>query len=311
MAEDTLFGEVYDQVTVIRDSLLTKPSDQVTWANFTYTDALEYARQRVDTAWFNRVHIQMADEVWRKRFLPVLLRVDSVATKWKNDKANWAIKNDPKNLIRITPVNIDTEYYRYAGGVDEVTVKFKFEPLNGGIEQCQFEYGVFPISSDVDSLLKAAKELEDNGLISLGGSFDRLFKGQCIHSKPILRTKTAWYEVPYSYEKIFAGETVASLTKGYDFIVRPTSVRKQGVTYDGEGFEMPESIENYLRWREKVGDWDADVKSGSAPLYTSDVAEEILKSTYEDRWEVGVAISDSIMNLQHPEAFKFFRLSMR
>lgn len=60
MAEDTLFGKVYDEITIIRDSLLTKPSDQVAWANFTYNAALDYAKQRVDTAWFNRVHIQMA-----------------------------------------------------------------------------------------------------------------------------------------------------------------------------------------------------------------------------------------------------------
>ena len=97
---------------------------------------------------------------------------------WKSNRAEWQEANDPNNLISITPVDIDTEYYSYTYGIDEAQIKFKFTPLQGPIEQCQFSYGVFPISSDIHSLLESSDELSDRlGIASLLGN--NLLKARC------------------------------------------------------------------------------------------------------------------------------------
>lgn len=306
MEDDTLFGPIYDIVSVARDSVLTKPSDQVVWAELSYQELLEFRRLSQDST-FNADANAKSMEQWKKRNYAIALKVDSIAQAWKSNRAEWQEANDPNNLISITPVDIDTEYYSYTYGIDEVQIKFKFTPLQGPIEQCQFSYGVFPISSDIHSLLESSDELSDRlGIASLLGN--DLLKARCIHSTPITKTQYGWYKVPYSYEDVIGGESVRSLQKGYDLVVDVRSVRMNGKTIDGDGFEMPDAIENYLRFRDfsDSSKYEIKLQEGYAPLYTDDVALEFLDLKYVNQYELFFDYTDSLLTQKFELASKFY-----
>lgn len=305
MDGDTLFGDVYDAVSTIRDSVLIKPSDQVTWSELTYNDLLDYAKLLRDTA-FYKENETIASIRWESSYKPVLFEVDSLAAVWLERKAVWKLENDPNSYLKITPVNIETDYYEYSYGVKDVHVKFQFKPLKGPLEQCTFAYGVFPVSSEIEELLMRAETLGEY----LSSSTTDLLRAKCIHSSRITKTKYGRYEVPYSYETVLSGETVASLTEGYDFIIRVSSIRKDGETIDGDGFEIPSSIKSYVRFRDfsDSTDFYTQAENGFSPIYTDDVAMEMLDKKYIDQWEVTSQIQDSILMERFELAHDFIRL---
>jgi len=309
MEEDTLFGPIYDLVSVARDSVLTKPSDQVTWSELSYKELLDFRRLATDSV-FNREASDKSMTRWRKGSYFTALKTDSVAQEWKNKREQWQLVNDPNNFISITPVDIETEYYSYSHGIEKVKVKFKFKPLKGSIEQCQFNYGVFPKLSDIHTLLESSDDLSDR--LGIGSLVEDLLKARCIHSNAINQTKYGWYEVPYSYEDIMGGKSIRSLLKGYDLIVDVQSVRVNGATIDGDGFEMPNSIESYLRYRDfsDSSKFESQLLAGSAPLYTDDVALEFLEMEYSDKYELYFDIRDSLLSQRFELASNFYDMML-
>ena len=310
MEEDSIFGSIYDIVSVARDSVLTKPSDQVIWADLTYQELLDYRNLSMDSA-FNAEASSESMKRWKAEKYTIALQVDSIARTWKSERTQWQEANDPNNFISITPVDIDTEYYSYNYGIDEVQIKFKFKPLRGPVDQCQFNYGVFPIAAEVRSLMESSDDLSDK--LGIGSLFsDDLLKARCIHSKSITKTKYGWYEVPYTYEDIIGGESIKSLQRGYDLIVDVQYVRVNGKTIDGDGFEMPEVIENYLRYRDfsDSSKYETSLQEGFAPLYTDDIALELLDLVYEDQYVLFLDYRDSLLSQKFDLASDFYEMML-
>lgn len=268
---DTLFADFYQKV---RDRV-EKMSDikKATYSDITYRRLFDYVVFLRDTTYWGPL-MEKGDKEWENIYGSYLPQGDSVINYWKN----YLEENSLDKYVKIELTNINKQYYKYSGGLEEVNLGFKLTPLQGAIEQIRFNYGYKP------------KISEDSKYYS---------KHSCILTSPFSSPVVRYWEVSYSDRNTFADKSVETFLRDYNLYIEITSIRKDGTNISTNDFNIPEVVFYYFEFGE-----NDDVMEG---YYKENIIKELVSKDYLTKWEYYEKQSDIAKKKKDELCFNFFK----
>jgi hypothetical protein len=271
LKSDTLFADFYE---IIREEV-DQMSDikKAKYNDITYRRLFKYVKHLQDTSYWNPMYKKLEKE-WKSEYGMYLPKADSVLNYWKK----YLEDNTLDKYVKIDLAKIDIEYYRYVGGIKDVSLGFRLTPLQGTVDQIVFTYGY------------QAKIHEDNQYYK---------KIRCRSTTPFSSTTVRFWKVGYSDEKLFSGHNVETFLRDYNLYIEITDIRKDGVNISIDDFTIPIEVSNSLQYENKY-----------PALFESSIDElikEMLNKDYLSKWEYKRKKSDEILEKKDKRSFEFLK----
>jgi len=279
--KDSLFEQTYKNIQFVRDSVLKSEIDKVKWSDLTYKRIQEFVHFSHDTTNFN--YEQISNQ-WQDKYGIYLTKVDSISDYWKKYKE----ENSLDQYVKIDLVEIDKEYYSYAGGIKNVNLGIKLTPLKGKIDQMRFGYSI------------EAKLDEDKEKSIYSSIYSGLDKSWCRMSSPFSQPVVRYWEANYTNEKILEDRTVQTFLRDYNIYFEVDEIRKDGVNISNDDLGIPECVENH--WRYENEEYLKD-------LYVDDIIKDILHVEYVPKYEFLSDELQKILKKKDQLSYDFLALS--
>ena len=269
--DDTSFSGFY---TMLREEV--DQMDDITRAKFnevTYRRLFKYYKFRMDTSYWN-AKSEKWSEVWEREFSKYSTAADSTLNYWKKYKD----ENSLEKYVKVELVNIRKEYYEYIGGLKDVYLVFRMTPLQGIVQQFRFNYGYMP---------------------KIHGDSKYYEKHNCIELEPLSSPRIGYWEVSYSDKDKFAGKTVESFLRDYNFFVEVTEIRKDGINISSDDFDIPKEVTECL---DVEGDYPA-----LFDWYKDILIKKLIKNDYLTKWEYLRQKREEVEEKKDKLCFDFFK----
>ena len=202
---------------------------------------------------------------------------------YKKKNEVWVNENHPNNFVDIELIGINTEYYEYSGGVDDVYFKFRIKTKKGRVQQVT--WGINPKAKINDKKKDDLYSLLD-------------YQGY-IYSSPINNVVTGRYEASYKHEKIAAGKSAKSFLRDYDLNLEIRKVRFKNKNISYDDFELPYEVRMYIKYKEKK-----DV--GMYELYLADIIADEIDANFISKSDYVTKKQDSILESKFPLEFSLY-----
>lgn len=243
----------------ITDSILSKNSElKNKLLNVSYRDLYDLQKLTSNKSYFDSIKEYEIQPKWKIEYEDVITKIDSLYRHYYSNPI------DLSKYIKIELSKIDTDYYSYSGGVEDVDMGFKLTPLKGTVQQLIFEYTYKP---------------------KIGG---KEYSHRCRTTKPITRSVVRWWNVDYSEENILGGETPYTIKRDYDFDIKVLKIRYKDENLSNDESDIPFEIRMYKKYIDENNDSMTD-------LYIKDISNEILNLEYKSLNEYFRPIQDSII----------------
>lgn len=266
---DTSFTSFYEGVRKEVDEF-----DDIKKAKFndvTYRRLFKYTKFFEDTVYWNPLSEKWEKE-WEKDFGVYSKKADSTLNYWEK----YMAENSLDKYVKIELAKIDKEYYDYIGEIKEVNLGFLLTPLQGTIEQMRFNYSY---------------KAKING--------DMYFeKHKCILTTPFSSPTIKYWEVDYSDKDNFAGKSVETFLRDYNFNIEITNIRKNGVNISIVDYNVPDEVSDYFKYG------DEEIMKG---YYKEEVIRKLIFNAYLDKWEYKRKKVSEILEKEDKVCFDFMQ----
>lgn len=215
---DTSFTDFYEHIREQVDDM--SDIKKATYNDITYRRMFRYYKFLQDTTFWNPLSKQWEEE-WDSEYGIYLQKADSVLNYWKK----YLDEKSLGKYVKIELADIDKEYYSYAAGLKEVSLGFRFTPLQGKIEQLNFNYSY------------VAKINESSKLYD---------KNYCISTSPFSGPTIRYWKVDYSEEDRFERHNVETFLRDYNLYIEITDIRKDGKNISSRDFSVPDEVSQCL-----------------------------------------------------------------
>ncbi len=208
------------------------------FGDITYRDLYKHYQFCNDTSYWKPRQEQWAKDYSSQfpnidnRFNSVLAHYDSVVNHSSLNK-----------YVTAELQGFDIDYYSYSGDVEDAYFIFKFTPLQGKIQQLEFNYRY---------KLKISKKWNTAHCI-LQNQFDKPY--------------SAYYEIGYFEKDDFYGMTKQKFCNSYDLEIEITKILKDGEIIEKD--KLPLAIQNYYQ--------ASDDEKG---LYKEEIIKEFVDKNY-------------------------------
>jgi hypothetical protein len=270
-----LYQEVEDFKKLNRDKIKLAKYSELTWQKI-----LDFKNFKFDS--------YSDSDVFEKEYLnkydKTIQKAHELINDYRKKNELWINENHPNNFVEIELIGINTEYYKYSGGVDDVDFKFRIKTKKGRVQQVT--WGINPKAKINDK-----KKYDVYSLLDYQGY---------IYSSPINNVATGRYEASYTHEKIAAGKSANSFLRDYDLNleIRKVRFRNKNISYDD--FKLPYHVEEYIKSEEEKDVWSTEYHLTKIIADEID-ADFISKSDYVSKKQ------DSILEPKFPLEFSFYK----
>ncbi|MDL2320036.1 hypothetical protein LJC45_02760 [Alistipes sp. OttesenSCG-928-B03] len=183
--------------------------------------------------------------------------------------------NSLDRFIQVEFAKLNKEYYYYSSEVKDVEIGFMLTPLLGEIEQIKFNYRY---SAKIDDFFGE--------------------KHRCICTKPISSPRVMYWELEYSDEKRLKSTSTTEFLRDYDIAIEITDVRKDGINYSIDDWNIPTSVLKTL-----------NTDSSRFPYlyesYKEDIIRELLCRDYTDEYSYASSQYDLLIKAKFPNESVF------
>jgi hypothetical protein len=244
MKEDKLFAEFYENIRNNVD--YASDIEKATYNDITYNRLFNYLKFLRDTSYFDPLSEKWKKE-WVSEYGVYLPKADSVLNYWKN----YLEENSLNKYVKIELVDIDKEYYSYYNNLlKEVNLGFRLTPLQGTIEQINFNY--------------TYQEKKDEEWYKRPG------KHYCISTQPFSTSTIRYDEVDFSDKNKFASYNVETFLIDYNLYIEITDIQKDGVNITTKDFLIPTIVSTCLEYE----------KNYIFRRYEDDLIKELINENY-------------------------------
>lgn len=267
---DTSFANFYEEIRKKVDEF-----DDIKKAKFndvTYRRLFKFVKFTQDSTYWNPLY-ETWEKEWENDFGIYSTQADSIIDYWRK----FLEENSLNQYVNIELATIDKNYYSYIGELKDVNLGFRLTPLQGAIEQIQFNYGY------------KAKIDGDN-------SFEKHY---CISTSPFSSPTVRYWEVRYSDKDIFAGKTVETFLRDYDLEIEITKLRKDGENMSTDDFNTPEEVLGYFNY-------EGDIKL-MENHYKDKLIKKYIYKDYLRQWQYTNKKSDEVQEKEDKLCFDFLK----
>lgn len=279
ITNDSLFTYVYKEMVDFKK--LNK--DKIKLANYselTWQEILDYNNFKLEK--LSDIRDEFEKEYLSKYDKTIQKGIELI-NDYKKKNEVWINENHPNNFVDIELIGINTEYYEYSGGVDDVYFKFRIKTKKGRVQQVT--WGINPKAKINDKKKDDLYSLLD-------------YQGY-IYSSPINNVVTGRYEASYKHEKIAAGKSAKSFLRDYDLNLEIRKVRFKNKNISYDDFELPFEVRMYIEYKEKK-----DV--GMYESYLADVIADKIDADFISKTSYVLKKQDSILKEKFPLEFSFY-----
>tara|TARA_B100001059_G_scaffold3131_1_gene2559 strand:+ start:602 stop:1609 length:1008 start_codon:yes stop_codon:yes gene_type:complete len=234
---DTLFENLYSEIKSFRESIEDDEIQQVKWSDLTYKSFIKYKDFVKDTSFWNPQRSKIIKSYYTEYDTSGFVsKVDSISNYWRV----LSQEMDLSNYVKIELVELDKEYYRSLGSLKEVKLGFRLTPLKGKLDQIVFSYDLEPKINEREK----------------SSSYTSLYNlNRCLYSRPLYSSKIGYWECDYSDRDLLGSKSISSLKRDYNLNIIVEEIRRNGINYDKDDFDIPFSIEQLWKYEssEKQG----------------------------------------------------------
>ena len=278
ITKDSSFTYIYEDIEGFKK--LNKDKIKLAnYSNLTWQRIIDFNKFKLDSysnlGEFEKEYISKYDKTIQKGI--------ELINDYKKKNEVWVNENHPNNFVDIELIGINTEYYEYSGGVDDVYFKFRIKTKKGRVQQVT--WGINPKAKINDKKKDDLYSLLD-------------YQGY-IYSSPINNVVTGRYEASYKHEKIAAGKSAKSFLRDYDLNLEIRKVRFKNKNISYDDFELPFEVRMYIEYKEKK-----DV--GMYESYLADVIADKIDADFISKTSYVLKKQDSILKEKFPLEFSFY-----
>lgn len=270
-----LYEEVEDFKKLNRDKIKLANYSELTWQKILDFDKFKFDRYS-DSDVFKKEYLNKYDKTIQK--------AHELINDYRKKNELWLNENHPNNFVDIELIGINTEYYTYSGGVDNVYFKFRIKTKKGRVQQVT--WGINPKAKINDK-----KKYDLYSLLDYQGY---------IYSSPINNVVTGRYEASYTHEKIAAGKSANSFLRDYhlNLEIRKVRFRNKNISYDD--FKLPYEVEKYIKSEEEKDEW-------STEYYLTKIIADEIDADFISKSDYVSKKQDSILESKFPLEFSFYK----
>ena len=245
---DTSFSDFYENIRKPIDNM--SDIKKAKYNDVTYRRLFKYFKFSSDTNYWKPLS-ENWDKEWANKYGIYGPKGDSVLNYWHK----FIAENSLNKYVRIELVQIDKKYYEYIGGIKEVNLGFRLTPLQGPIEQIQFNYGYKP---------------------KINGDSKIYDKHNCISTTPFSSSIIRLWEVGYSDKDNFASENIETFSRDYNLYIEITSIRKDGKNISTNDFSVPKTVSNCFENEKNYPEL--------FEIYKDELIKELINKDYIGKW---------------------------
>ena len=278
ITKDSSFTYIYEDIEDFKK--LNK--DKIKLANYsklTWQKIIDFTKFKLDIYSnldeFEKEYISKYDKTIQKGI--------GLINDYKKKNEMWVNENHPNNFVDIELIGINTEYYKYSGGVDNVYFKFRIKTKKGRVQQVT--WGINPMAKINDKKKDDLYSLLD-------------YQGY-IYSSPINNLATGRYEASYKHEKIAAGKSAKSFLRDYDLNLEIRKVRFKNKNISFDDFELPFKVRMCIKYEEKKDE-------GMYEYYLADLIADEIDADFISKTSYVIKKRDSILEAKFPVEFSFY-----
>lgn len=267
---DPFFADFYEN---IRNSVGNMSDvEKATYNDISFRRLFKYVKFLQDTTYWNPLYEEWEKE-WKSEYGFYLPKADSILNYWKE----YLEENSLNKYVNIELATIDKEYYSYIGGIKNVYLGFRLNPLQGTIEQIQFTYGFQPKIYDGEK---------------------NYIKNRCYSTTPFSFPVVRFWEVDYSNEDIFANYSEESFLRDYNLFIEITKIRKDGKNISIDDLNVPEIVSVCIEYKKDY------------PLlfefYKEDMIKALINKDYQSKMDYLNKKSSEVKEQKDKLCFDFY-----
>ena len=279
---DSLFDVAYKMIEMFKE---VNENDKLVLAKhseLTYQQFLDYQRFLNNKEFWDKKKMELENE-WTNTHETSFNKGLEYIQDWQKKRDAYEIENDPSKHVKIELSGVETEYYTYSGGVQDVYFYFRLTPLKGRVEQA------------IWSINPTAK---------INGEPDKtttswiLNQQRYIYSRPFSKRTGGRYEADYSHRDLAAGKNSKSFLRDYNLNLEIRKVRVNGKNYEPNAFELPKLVKSYL-------DEVVNPESSMTDYYLEKIIQENIEAEYISKSKFVTSKSDEIKQEMYPLIWDF------
>ena len=279
ITKDSSFTYIYEDIEGFKK--LNKDKIKLAnYSNLTWQRIIDFNKFKLDSysnlGEFEKEYISKYDKTIQKGI--------ELINDYKKKNEVWVNENHPNNFVDIELIGINTEYYEYSGGVDDVYFKFRIKTKKGRVQQVT--WGINPKAKINDKKKDDLYSLLD-------------YQGY-IYSSPINNVVTGRYEASYKHEKIAAGKSAKSFLRDYDLNLEIRKVRFKNKNISHDDYELPFKVRMYIEYEEKKDE-------NMYEYYLADIIADEIDADFISKTSYVLKKQDSILEAKFPLEFSFYR----
>lgn len=267
------FGNMYQFIQTVKDSLLKDTLSGKIWSEITYQRVNDFLLYVNDTSVFKSVNDSLKG-VWEKQYGQYSQKADSILVYW----AKYKEESDVSQYVKIELTEIDKEYYPYSNKLNTISLGIRVVPLKGAIDYLKFSYKIIPKSA-----VNKAQSIYD---IYNSPLYEASW---CTLSNRFYGAVENYWEVNYTNKKVLEGRNMQTFNSDFIIYFDVSELRKDGRRISKGSSQIPASVLSY--W--EVGGDEAQMAAGMNAIikeilgvdYISEemFRSEALKGMYESR----------------------------
>jgi len=280
ITKDSLFTYMYEEIVDFK-KLNKDKTKLVNYIELTWQEILDYNNFKLEKlsdmgVEFEKEYLSKYDKTIKNGF--------ELIDDYKKKNEEWLNKNHPNNFVDIELIGINTEYYTYSRGVDDVYFKFRIKTKKGRIQQVT--WGINPKAKINDKKKDDLYSLLD-------------YQGY-IYSSPINNVATGRYEASYKHEKIAAGKSAKSFLRDYNLNLEIRKVRFKNKNISYDDFELPFEVKRYIESEEEKDIW-------STEYYLKKIIADEIDANFISKSDYVSKKQDSILESKFPLEFSLYK----
>lgn len=267
------FGNMYQFIQTVKDSLLKDTLSGKIWSEITYQRVNDFLLYVNDTSVFKSVNDSLKG-AWEKQYGQYSQKADSILVYW----AKYKEESDVSQYVKIELTEIDKEYYPYSNKLNTISLGIRVAPLKGAIDYLRFSYKIIPRSA-----VNKAQSIYD---IYNSPLYEASW---CTLSSRFYGAVENYWEVNYTNKKVLEGRNMQTFNSDFIIYFDVSELRKDGRKISKGSSRIPASVLSY--W--EVGGDEAQMAAGMNAIikeilgvdYISEemFRSEALKGMYESR----------------------------
>ncbi len=223
------FGNMYQFIQTVKDSLLKDTLSGKVWSEITYQRVNDFVLYMNDTSVFKSVNDSLKG-AWERQYGQYSQKADSILAYWTKYKE----ESDVSKYVRIELTEIAKEYYPYSNKLNTISLGIRVVPLKGAIDYLRFSYKIIPRSA-----LNKGQSIYD---IYNSPLYEASW---CTMTSRFYGTVDNYWEVNYTNKKVLEDRNMDSFNSDFIIHFEVSDLRKDGRRISKGNAQIPASLLSY------------------------------------------------------------------